>query len=330
MVEPTIPEPQGGPVSEPDAALADHATAMQASDEEATAAGRSVLARSTGTPGADPNPASSDPNPAGAADPGEPGAPEDETRLLPKEPEVLSGRNPQDSSLWRWKGPISLVGGALFALLGLMIVLGAFAHGGDDSLQNARPADLVAILDSLENDVDRLEGEKRLLEGELSALTSGTNKEALERSQERLQALQILSGTTKVRGPGIEIVISDPQGGVEASDILDAVQELRDAGAESIEFAERRVVVNTWFADVPPEAGGGIIITGDPRRQPYVIKAIGNPDTLSTAMEIPGGVADTMRLAEAKFEMKTKDNVTIEATVPLETPEYAEPAPAAE
>ena len=46
-----------------------------------------------------------------------------------------------------------------------------------------------------------------------------------------------------MRGPGVRIVIRDPDGGVDAAEILDTVQELRDAGAESIEVAERRVVV---------------------------------------------------------------------------------------
>jgi uncharacterized protein YlxW (UPF0749 family) len=245
---------------------------------------------------------------------------------VPKGPELLEGRSAKDSSLWRWRGPISLVGAALFAVLGLMLVLGEAVHGGDDSLQNARPADLVAILDSLEGDIDKLNAEKRLLEGELEALSSGTNKEALEKSQQRLESLQVLAGTTPVRGAGIQIVIADSQGGVEASDILDTIQELRDAGAESIEFADRRVVVDTWFADVPAQAGAGIVVSGDTRKSPYVIKAIGNPDTLSTAMEIPGGVADTMRTAGAAFSMETKDSLQINSTVPLDTPEYAQPA----
>lgn len=240
------------------------------------------------------------------------------------EPALVPPRAAADSSLWRWRGPSSLVGGALFALLGLMLVLAGRAHGGDTALENARPADLVAILDSLEGDIDRLEAEKRLITSEIDALGSGTSQEALANARERLSDLEVLAGTTAVVGPGVQITITDPDRAVDASDILNAVQELRDAGAESIEFASRRVVVNTWFAD-PEEGEAGIVVSGDLRPSPYVIRAIGNPDTLATAMQIPGGVAETVRTAQAEFELETRDVLEIDSTVPLVIPEYAEP-----
>lgn len=234
--------------------------------------------------------------------------------------------DPRNSSLWRWRGPVSFVGAILFAVFGLLLVSGALAHDSADALANARPAELIQILDSLETENARLEAEKRRLDTELESLTSGTSAQALSQAQERLEGLQVLAGTTAVRGPGVRIVIRDPDGGVDASDILDAVQELRDAGAESIEVADRRVVVNTWFADAPDGEGPGILVSGDLRSSPYVILAIGDPDTMATAMEIPGGVADTVRTANATFELTRRDEVEIRSTVPLTTPEYAEPA----
>lgn len=263
--------------------------------------------------------------PAVPADQGGTGAP---AALSVPAGEVLAGRPATSSSLWRWRGPVSLVGGVLFALLGLLLVLAGQAHGGDTALENARPADLVAILDSLEADIDRLESEKRQLNSELDTLTSGTSKEALARAEERLAALQVLAGTTPVRGPGVVIEVADPNGGVDATDILDAIQELRDAGAESIEINERRVVMNTWFAEPEPAGAGGVVVSGDVRTPPYTIKAIGNSDTLATAMEIPGGVADTMRTAGADFRLTASDSVEINSVVKAQTPEYAEPAEA--
>jgi uncharacterized protein YlxW (UPF0749 family) len=112
---------------------------------------------------------------------------------------------------------------------------------------------------------------------------------------------------------------------VDAAEILDAVQELRDAGAESIEVSERRIVVSTWFADPPESTTSAVLVSGDLRPSPYTILAIGSPETLSTAMEIPGGVADSVRTAGATFEMEQREVVEITSTVPLTTPEYAEP-----
>jgi uncharacterized protein YlxW (UPF0749 family) len=228
------------------------------------------------------------------------------------------------SSLWRWSGASSLVGGLLFAVLGWMVVAGALAQSGDDALANARPDELVQILDSLDAENDQLEAERRSLVAELDSLTSGTRTEALEQARSREQSLEVLAGTTRVRGPGVRIVIRDAGGGILAADLLDAVQELRDAGAESIEVAERRVVVDTWFADEPVEQGLGILISGDLRQAPFVVLAIGDPETLATAMEIPGGVADSLRAAGADISIERRDEVAINATVPLTTPEYAE------
>ena len=229
------------------------------------------------------------------------------------------------SSLWRWSGPASLIAGALFAVLGWMLVAGAIAQGSDEALANARPDELVQILDSLDAENDRLEQERRRLAAEVSSLTSGSDAAALAQARNRMESLEVLAGTTKVRGPGVRIVIRDEEGGVDAAAILDTVQELRDAGAESIELAERRVVVNTWFTNPPDTGTPAILVSGDLRPSPYTILAIGDPETLATAMEIPGGVADSMRTAGALFEMERRETLEITSTVPLTTPEYAEP-----
>jgi uncharacterized protein YlxW (UPF0749 family) len=247
-------------------------------------------------------------------------------------PDEASGPLPgvayHESFLWRWRGPSSLMGGAAFALLGLLLVAGALVFRGDDVLANARPADLVQILDSLESENDRLEAEQRALQAELDVLTDGTSAEALAKARERQESLEVLAGTTAVRGPGIRMVIRDPAGVISASDVLNAVQELRDAGAESIEVAQRRVVVDTWFADPPEGEDPGILISGDLRGSPYVFLAIGDPQTLATAMRIPGGLEGSVTTAGAEFILEARDTVDITATVPLTAPDYAEPVPA--
>jgi uncharacterized protein YlxW (UPF0749 family) len=243
-------------------------------------------------------------------------------------PPDAPGRSTADfhqSSVWRWNGPHSLVMGLLFAVLGLLLVAGALAYGRDDVLANARPADLVQILDSLDQENDRLRQEQLRLQSELTVLRSGTSAQALAAARQRQESLEILAGTTAVRGPGVRIVIRDPSGVIEAPDILDAVQELRDAGAESIEVNERRVVVDTWFADPADPKDAGILVSGDLRGPPYTILAIGDEQTLATAMEIPGGVADTVRTAGAEFSLDRRDSLDITATVPLSTPDYAAP-----
>lgn len=267
---------------------------------------------------------------APTSDPHDGGRPARSSETLPATGEPTTGTAGSElraSSLWRWRGSSSLAVGVLFAVLGLFAVAGALAFRSDDALANARPADLVQILDGLETENDRLLAEQRRLEAELETLRSGTSAEALARSQERLEALEVLAGTEPVRGPGIRMVIRDPADVVDAAELVNAVQELRGAGAESIEVSQRRVVVDTWFAD-PGSGRPGILISGEVRESPYTILAIGDAQTLATAMQIPGGLADSIRTAGASFEIDVRDSIDITSTVPLEPPDYAEPAEA--
>lgn len=237
---------------------------------------------------------------------------------------VAPGQSYRQSSLWRWKGSKSLIGGAMFAVFGLLLVSGALVYSQSDVLANSRPADLVRILSSVESENDRLTQEATQLRAELNDLQSGSQAEALAASRSRLEALQVMAGTTPVSGPGVRIDIQDPNGAFAASDMLDAVQELRDAGAESIQVAEQRVVVDTWFTDAP-DGEAGILISGQRRNPPYTILAIGDSQTLATALQIPGGVSDTVQTSGGSVDIERKDVLEIRSTVPVETPEYAQP-----
>ena len=85
-------------------------------------------------------------------------------------------------------------------------------------------------------------------------------------------------------------------------------------------WPRRRVVVNTWFANPPDTGTPAILVSGDLRPSPYTILAIGDPETLATAMEIPGGVADSVRTAGALFEMEQREVLEITSTVAADDP----------
>ncbi len=227
------------------------------------------------------------------------------------------------SSLFRWRGRASLLAAAMLALLGLLLVAGAQSHTQDAGLAAARPGDLVAILDDLQAQNDLLVAEQQQLTDDLAALESGSQAQALEQTRQRLAALQVLAGSAAESGPGIRLVIDDPEGMLASEDMLDLIAELRNAGATSIQFADTRVVAGTWFADAA--ASGRIVIAGHERPAPYTVLAIGEPETLATAMRIPGGVADSVRTAGARLTIDRLDDVQITATVDLANPRYAQP-----
>lgn len=194
-----------------------------------------------------------------------------------------------------------------------------------EGLENLREDELVRIFADVDQDGEQLAGEISNLQSSLDLLQSRTTseEEAQRAAQERLDSLEILAGTAPAEGPGITLTIRDPLGGVRAPTILDAVEELRNAGAEAMQIGDVRIVANTWFTDTTE----GLSVSGTVLTPPYVLKAIGDSNTLAGAMEIPGGVTATVRRAGGDAAVEIEDEVTVDALLPLQTPQYAQPVP---
>lgn len=205
--------------------------------------------------------------------------------------------------------------GVLFVVLGLLVTLAIVRPGEDEPWRSARTEDLVQILDDLGARQDRLEAESARLTALQRDLEAGSTADAVAEAQRQLEALQVLTGTTPVAGPGVTIVITDPDGLVDAPVLIDAVQELRDAGAEAIQVGSSRVVVDSWFADT----AGEVVINGEPLSSPIRIVAIGDPATMAAALSIPGGLADSVRTRGADFDASTSQALSISVTVPETT-----------
>jgi uncharacterized protein YlxW (UPF0749 family) len=145
----------------------------------------------------------------------------------------------------------------LCLLLGLAIVTQVRQTESGDSLETARPADLLVLLDSLRQREGTLNTEVNELQNTLNSLqASGNNDQAaIQSAQSRLAALSILVGAVGATGPGVTITIDDPGPGVSPEAMLDVINELRAAGAEAIEVNDAhqsvRVGVDTWVVGAP-------------------------------------------------------------------------------
>jgi uncharacterized protein YlxW (UPF0749 family) len=214
---------------------------------------------------------------------------------------------------------------ALCGLLAFALVTQVQATSDTSGLAAARPDELLGILADLDSRSERLrsqiadlqETERRLASG------SGQNAAALAAARTRAETLGILTGTLPAKGPGVVLTITDPQGRVRADVLVDALQELRDAGAEAIQLSGVRVVASTALVDRPD----GIEVGGRRLRAPYRFAVIGDPRTLSAALAIPGGVIDTVeRLGGAGATVVRSPQVSITALQVLQAPRYARPA----
>lgn len=199
----------------------------------------------------------------------------------------------------------------LCAALGFAVAAQVRANDRDTKFATARQDELVGILGDLTQRSDRLRGDVRDLEETRSGLlqdAQGTT--AIDDARRRADAYGLLAGTLPATGPGIELTVDDPHGRVRAGDLLDTLEELRDAGAEVVQVGDVRVGVNTYFAD---ENGGGVAVDGRPLTPPYRFLAIGDPHTMATALRIPGGILQTLRNNGAEGIVVQEQKIIIRA-----------------
>ena len=202
----------------------------------------------------------------------------------------------------------------LFVILGFTLTA-AIAGSGDDSiLANARQSDLVSLLDDLAQREARLEAENTRLEDARETLLGGDEYSALNEAKRRADALGVLAGSEATAGSGIEITIS---GNLSATTLIDALQEIRDAGATAIQISDpnlaMRLVANSWFSD----SASGVTVSGTALEVPIKISVIGDPAVLKPAIEIPGGLIDTVGSGGGQVVVEESENVEITAIVPL-------------
>ncbi|MER6309476.1 DUF881 domain-containing protein [Streptomyces sp. NPDC001657] len=233
-----------------------------------------------------------------------------------------TGRERLVASLWPPRlTRAQLIVALLLFILGLGLAIQVRSTSDSSALRGARQEDLVRILDELDNRSQRLTDEQRRLEGQKTELANSSDQaeEARKQTVEKEQQLGVLAGTVAAQGPGINLTIDDPTHSVEADKLLDTIQELRAAGAEAIQVNDVRVVANTSLSDVR----GGVEIDGRRVTQPYRFKVIGKPEDLEPALNIPGGVVQTLEKEQAKVSVTREEKIIVDALRAAKRPDYA-------
>ena len=180
--------------------------------------------------------------------------------------------------------------------------------------------ELTAERDGLAEQVSQLQGELALYRDEAASGQAGS--EAL---RAEVDQLEITAGLTDVEGPGVTVILEDSSSanltGDEAdylihdSDLLSVINELRSAGAEAISLNGERLLATSEVRCT------GAVVTVNGRRYaaPYVIFAIGDPDTLYNAVTMRNGVVDvlsqwgiTVKVTPSDLLLIPKYNGTVE------------------
>jgi len=195
----------------------------------------------------------------------------------------------------RWRAVLTGPGVVLLATAGVGFLLVSQLRTSErfsQRLEAESEEDLARILASLTDEADALRDEIGDLKLQLVNLRNSSRQDgtADAAAREQLKALSVLAGTAPVYGPGLTLVVHDAAGAVRYDNLLDAVQELRDAGAEALAINDQRVGVASALSG----RDGKVLLDGTPLSAPYRIVAVGQSTTLEGGLKIPGGVLDTL------------------------------------
>lgn len=215
-----------------------------------------------------------------------------------------------------------LLTGLLCALLGFAIVM-QVRQTGEDSLSTMRQSELVSLLDQTTRQGDQLQEQVRELDATRQELESGSSSReaALEAATRSAAAQGILSGRLPAEGPGVLVTVSDPNGSVSAPTLLNLLEELRNAGAEAVQLGDLRLTASSYVIGTD----NGIEVDGVLVAAPYKWVVVGDPQTLATALSIPGGALAKVQIDGGTSHVEQLDLVQVTATREVPDPRYATP-----
>lgn len=212
--------------------------------------------------------------------------------------------------------------GLLCALLGFALVV-QMRQTRDESLSTLRQSELVRLLDEVTQRSTELEqraDDLRVSRNEL-LVDSEDNEAALELARQRAATQGILSGRLPAEGTGITVRIHEGGETIRPNALFTILEELRNAGAEAIELNGVRIVASSYFVDSPQ----GVVLDGMTLESPYVWFAIGDPETLTPELEIPGGAMSSVRTAGGTGTISGHDRLKIDTVRSPNSSRFATP-----
>jgi len=156
------------------------------------------------------------------------------------------------------------------------------------SILSASSTDQLAIISSLVENNARLREEMEALEKQLSEYQQATGRAVLGPLVEELNKVKIINGLVEVSGPGVEVSIDGPIG---VLDVQDLINELRNVGVEALTINGERL---TLYSVVTSTEDGAITVNATQLSRPYILQAIGQPETMETALLRRGGLIATL------------------------------------
>ena len=210
------------------------------------------------------------------------------------------------------KGHISIE--LVCVVLGFLI---SFQYRISTEQQQALPRQRVEELASRLLDVER---ERDDLRAEVAQLTDEMTSKASAVDSKALTDMRFRAGMVPLTGPGVIVTIDDSKAKVKSDenqnlylihddDLLRVINELRAAGAEAVSVNGQRLVGTSEIRC----AGPTLSVNNVRSAPPYEIHAIGDIQTLESAIKMRGGVAETLGVWGITLNVTSSENVEVPA-----------------
>lgn len=185
----------------------------------------------------------------------------------------------------------------------------------EDELRN----EVISWKEKYDEAVESLENAEKELEKQRE-LASKDNSEYTE-MEEEIKFANTYLGLTEVTGKGVVVTLKDNQevnadtpGVLDVSDylvhdgdIIQVINELKNAGAEAISVNDQRIVASTAIV-----CDGNVVrINGEKIGAPYIIRAIGVPEYLESSLLRPEGYMTRLSRDGVITEVTKANNIVI-------------------
>jgi uncharacterized protein YlxW (UPF0749 family) len=162
-----------------------------------------------------------------------------------------------------------------------------------------------------------------------------SNSDTSAALKNQLEKAELAAGMSEVQGPGVIFTLNDSLTStldtsnaslIHDSDLLTIINELKNAGAEAISINGERLIATSDIRC----AGTVIQVNKHSYAPPYVISAIGDPQTLETALKMPGGIVANLEIWGIQMDVQKKDNIVIPRYAGAVTQTHAKPISASD
>lgn len=135
---------------------------------------------------------------------------------------------------------------------------------------------------------------------------------------EDAEKYRIFLGKVKVKGSGVTVTLEDGQYDpneeninnyiVHEHHVFNVINELYVSGATAIAINGQRLNSNSYIV-----CNGPVIeVDGNPHPAPFVITAIGDPEILSSSLNLAGGVKDMLVNDNISFKLEENEEIILE------------------